>query len=418
MAEKFNIGDYFRNDNGEIDLDISKDGNFSDYLTGLLYKQGELINNNPGGIMKNKNMSNYKTSKDQNKSLVSKFGGKLPKPRDISLPFNLTVQDLLNFKDAPIETVANSSFAKSLASGYDDVKGTTSQVIENIKNSDYMKDSKEVAQNRKNKQTMNTAPPGEGDATVTLSDMIMSDGVIDLLNTKPFEKGKYKGPMEIFGNELTYDQDGGIVPLYKASEGGRGDGNKETQKRKTDPDSPQNKKKEDSKKKETTEKKTEEKEQGLMSKIMNGLMSNPEFGLTVAESLMSGGGLMPGITKGARAQTAVNAAKAQAEIDNLLKKSQMDKNNMGPDEILIADSYARRFGEPGSREYEAKFTQAIELQITKEDNGLSMTDAIKGGAFSADPNKMLDIINEKLNKSSTTSKATPTNAYDLVGYSD
>ena len=34
----------------------------------------------------------------------------------------------------------------------------------------------------------------------------------------------------------------------------------------------------------------------------------------------------------------------------------------------------------------------------------------------ADPTKMLDIINDKLNKSSTKSTTTPTNAYDLVGY--
>tara|TARA_R110002126_G_scaffold62180_2_gene160282 strand:+ start:18 stop:836 length:819 start_codon:yes stop_codon:yes gene_type:complete len=62
----------------------------------------------------------------------------------------------------------------------------------------------------------------------------------------------YKGIMEIFGNQLTYDEDGGIVPLYQANNGkidmgfpegpagGRGDGAKETEKRKTDPESPQN----------------------------------------------------------------------------------------------------------------------------------------------------------------------------------
>tara|TARA_B110000858_G_C17723687_1_gene436544 strand:- start:27 stop:1199 length:1173 start_codon:yes stop_codon:yes gene_type:complete len=390
MAEKFNIGDYFKNDTGEVELDISKDGNFSDYLAGLMYKQGNLINNAPGGIFKDKNMSNYKTSENQNKSLVSDFGGNIPKPRDISLPFGFTIQDLLNFKNAPIETVANSSFAESLASGYNDVKGTTSQVIENIKNSDYMKDSKEVAQDRKNKETMNAGPPGRGDATVTLSDMIMSDGVIDLLNSKPFAKkpmSRIDALKAMTSDDAYTDQ--GIANL------------------KTEKDKP---------KKETkTEKKTEEKEQGLMSKIMNGLMSNPEFGLTVAESLMSGGGLMPGITKGARAQTAVNAAKAQAEINNLLKKSQMDKNNRIK-ELSLADSYARSYGEPGSPEYDSKFSEYLYLNVKDDDDEESMTDVIKGGAMLADPTKMLDIINQKLNKSSTTGKATPTNAYDLVGY--
>jgi hypothetical protein len=430
MAEKFNIGDYFKNDTGEVELDISKDGNFSDYLAGLMYKQGNLINNAPGGIFKDKNMSNYKTGENQNKSLVSKYGGNLPQPRDISLPFGLTVQDLLNLSpekimkgskevakevgqgfidsipakliyDVATDNPANNTskafrslgtdFYNSLASGYDDVKGTTNQVIENIKNSDYMKDSKEVAQNRKNKETMNTAPPGRGNAAVSLSDMIMSDGVIGLLNSKPFAKK----PMSRIDALKAMTSDDAYTD--------QGIGNLKTEK--------------DKPKKETkTEKKTEEKEQGLMSKIMNGLMSNPEFGLTVAESLMSGGGLMPGITKGARAQTAVNAAKAQAEIDNLLKKSQMDKNNMGPDEISIADSYARRFGEPGSKEYEAKFTQAIELQITKEDNGESVSDIIKAASYLGDSGTMTQKLKEKLNNTSTTGNAIPTNAYDLVGY--
>jgi len=396
-----------KNSEGETELTLGDNGNFDDYITGLLLKQGNMNSNTPGGVLKDKNMKPYLRSPVE-----------VPYSKEdvefLSKKKNVTTDDLENMLNpnpkgykfdinSILKNMSEGKFADNIrnvvSDSTEDVKGTLSGLGDLIMNSDIAKKSREKAQARKNKDTMNLAPPGQGEAGINLSDMIMSDDVIKILNTKPFEPDPIKNSPGGTGDKAT----GGNKSKEKKSDSKKEDDFEITLKDKPEPPS-------------------------KIGMILNNLMSeSPTFLTEIAKSLLAGKGLVPGIIEGSEKERdvdlatkkAASAAKSQSILDALNQAKAREA--LRPDEIIEnANLYATQLGYPeGSEDYKKAFDEMVRLQVQNSGSGSQLANLITASTLAGGDLSKLgqDFLNNNPMGGNNTNNTNTTNGPEVIkGY--
>tara|TARA_R110002050_G_scaffold25768_1_gene68608 strand:- start:7870 stop:9141 length:1272 start_codon:yes stop_codon:yes gene_type:complete len=407
-----------KNTEGETELTLGGNGSFDDYITGLLLKQGNMNSNTPGGILKDKNMKPYLRSpvdvpysKEDVEFLSNKKNVTAddlenmlnPNPKGYKFDINSILKNMSegkladNIKNFISDT--NKNVSEVVSDSTQDAKGTLSGIGDLIMNSDIAKKSKEKAQARKNTETMNLAPPGQSDANINLSDMIMSDDVIKILNTKPFKPDPIKNAPGGTGDQAT----GGNKSKEKKSDSKKEDDFEITLKDKPEPPS-------------------------KIGMILNNLMSeSPTFLTEIAKSLLAGKGLVPGIIEGSEKERdvdlatkkAAGAARSQSILDALNQAKAREA--LRPDEVIEnANLYATQLGYPeGSEDYKKAFDEMVRLQVQNSGSGSQLANLITASTLAGgDLSKVgQDFLNNNPMGGNNTNNTNTTNGPEVIkGY--